>query len=167
MRLRTEAEEWLAAAGIDQWRAPGFRERALAKWHADIEAGRTWVAVDNTDEVLATVTLAPADRDFWTDDDIPESALYVAKLITARSTGGKHLGGRLLDWVGSVAREQGLSWVRLDCWRANTQLQKYYFAEGFTHVRTEAPEHRLSGWMAQRPASVVMHPSDRLQTLRR
>jgi GNAT superfamily N-acetyltransferase len=157
MGLRTEAEAWLAAAGIDQWRTPGFRDRALAKWKVDIEHHRTWV-VESGAAILATVTLAPPDRDFWTEDDEPETAVYVAKLITARKAAGQQLGGRILDWVGSVARSQGKPWVRLDCWRANVPLQEYYLREGFDHVRTEAPSHRLSGWMAQRSADVTMHP---------
>ncbi|MEU6965077.1 GNAT family N-acetyltransferase [Streptomyces chrestomyceticus] len=158
MRLRIEAEQWLAKAGIDQWRSPGFRERALAKWRHDIAEGRTWVVVDGQDDVLATVTLARPDMDFWTEEDDPDSAVYVAKLITARQATGLKLGGRILDWVGSIARNQDRPWVRLDCWRDNTRLQDYYLREGFDHVRTEAPAHRLSGWMAQRPAEVMMHP---------
>jgi GNAT superfamily N-acetyltransferase len=157
MALRIEAEGWLAAAGIDQWRNPQTRGPALAKWMADIEAGRTWVVEDQA--VLATVTLAPADMDFWRPDDSPESAVYVAKLITARAAKGSNLGGLLLDWAGSQARAQGKSWVRLDCWRDNLTLQRFYLREGFEHVRTEAPAHRLSGWLGQRPASVVRHPN--------
>ncbi|MFJ5098973.1 GNAT family N-acetyltransferase [Streptomyces sp. NPDC088557] len=157
MALRIEAEGWLCAAGIDQWRNPQTRGPALAKWLADIEAGRTWAVEDGA--VLATVTLAPADMDFWRPSDDPESGVYVAKLITARSAKGSSLGGRLLDWVGSQARSQGKAWVRLDCWRENLALQRFYVNEGFTHVRTEAPAHRLSGWMGQRPASVVRHPN--------
>lgn len=164
MGLRIEAEEWLAEAGIDQWRSPGFRDRSLAKWRSEIAEGRTWVVEGSLTSVVGTVTLAPPDLDFWRDDDDPYDAVYVAKLITARSTVGQRLGGRILDWVGSVARSRDLPWVRLDCWRANTALQAYYLREGFTHVRTEAPEHRLSGWMAQRPASVVMHPGAPLAT---
>jgi len=159
MRLRVEAEEWLAAAGIDQWRSPGFRDRALAKWQNDIAAGRTWVVEDVREEVLGTVTLARPDPDFWRASDDPKSAVYVAKLITARQAVGLQLGGRILDWVGSVARDRRLPWVRLDCWRTNTKLQEYYLGEGFEHVRTEAPAHRLSGWMAQRPAAAVAHPA--------
>ncbi|GGY71046.1 GCN5 family N-acetyltransferase [Streptomyces omiyaensis] len=157
MKLRIEAEEWLARAGIDQWRSPGFRDRALAKWHEDIAADRTWVVEDDRQEVLGTVTLARPDIDFWKPSDAPESAVYVAKLITSRQAVGLHLGGRILDWVGSVARERNKPWVRLDCWRTNVKLQRYYLDEGFEHVRTEAPEHRLSGWMAQRPATVTAH----------
>ncbi|WP_411078317.1 GNAT family N-acetyltransferase [Streptomyces sp. cmx-10-25] len=163
MSLRIEAEGWLAAAGIDQWQNPQTREPALKKWLADIEAGRTWVVEDEA--VLATVTLAPADMDFWRPSDDPESGLYVAKLITSRSAKGRSLGGRLLDWVGSQARAQGKRWVRLDCWRDNLTLQRFYLNEGFTHVRTEAPAHRLSGWMGQRPASVIRHPHAPLTAL--
>ncbi|MFD8118619.1 GNAT family N-acetyltransferase [Streptomyces microflavus] len=156
MALRIEAEGWLAAAGIDQWRNPQTRGPALAKWMTDIEASRTWVIEDQS--VLATVTLAAADMDFWQPDDSPDSAVYVAKLITTRAAKGSGLGGRLLDWAGSQAREQGKPWVRLDCWRDNLALQRFYLDEGFEHVRTEAPAHRLSGWLAQRPAAVVRHP---------
>lgn len=158
MKLRIEAEEWLARAGVDQWRSPGFRDRALAKWRDDIADGRTWVIENDSRDALGTVTLARPDLDFWKASDDPESALYVAKLITARHATGLQLGGRILDWVGANARKHGLSWVRLDCWRTNVKLQDYYLREGFRHVRTEAPAHRLSGWMAQRPAEVIAHP---------
>ncbi|MGW9120232.1 GNAT family N-acetyltransferase [Streptomyces sp. NPDC055663] len=158
MALRIEAEQWLAQAGIDQWRNPRTRGPALAKWMADIEAGRTWAVVGNNQAVLATVTLAPPDMDFWQENDHPQNALYVAKLITARSSKGSHLGGRLLDWVAGQAQRQGKDWIRLDCWRSNTRLQEFYLFEGFRHVRTEAPSHRLSGWLGQRPAPVVRHP---------
>ncbi|MEW2173427.1 GNAT family N-acetyltransferase [Streptomyces sp. NPDC007027] len=157
MDLRVEAEQWLDEAGIDQWRNPQTRAPALAKWRTDIAAGRTWM-VQAGDVVLATITLAPADRDFWRDSDCPEDAVYVAKLITARAAKGERLGGQLLDWASLQARAQGKTWVRLDCWRSNTALQSFYLSEGFEHVRTEAPVHRLSGWLGQRPAAVVRHP---------
>ncbi|MGY1437162.1 GNAT family N-acetyltransferase [Streptomyces reniochalinae] len=164
MALRVEAEGWLAAAGIDQWRSPGFRDRALAKWQNDIAHDRTWVVEDGAG-TAATVTLAPPDMDFWREGDDPDNAVYVAKLITGRRAAGQQLGGRVLDWVGAVARDRRRKWVRLDCWRANTALQNYYLREGFAHVRTEAPAHRLSGWMAQRDATVVMHPEAPLEAV--
>lgn len=157
MGLRVEAEQWLNEAGIDQWRNPQTRAPALAKWRADVAAGRTWMVQDG-DAVLATITLAPPDRDFWRSSDHPEDAVYVAKLITARAAKGQQLGGQLLDWAGQKACERRKPWVRLDCWRSNTALQDFYISEGFEHVRTEAPLHRLSGWLGQRPAVVVRHP---------
>ncbi|MER8160000.1 GNAT family N-acetyltransferase [Streptomyces sp. NPDC094472] len=162
MRLRIEAEHWLARAGIDQWRTAGFRDRALEKWRIDIENGRTWIIVESG-EAVGTVTLAAPDMDFWTRADHPDAALYVAKLITSRAASGQNLGGRILDWVGAMAAKADKPWIRLDCWRSNTALQDYYLREGFRHVRTEAPPHRLSGWMAQRSSSVIMHPEHPLR----
>ncbi|MCT2547400.1 GNAT family N-acetyltransferase [Streptomyces atratus] len=164
MALRIEAEQWLASAGVDQWRDPATRAPALKKWQADIAAGRTWV-VENQEVAIATVTLAPPDRDFWNDNDQPENAMYVAKLITARSAQGRNLGGQLLDWAGSQARQQGKLWIRLDCWRTNSKLQQFYTREGFQHVRTETPPHRLSGWLGQRSSSVVRHPESLLKSI--
>ncbi|MEU4954332.1 UTRA domain-containing protein [Streptomyces lavendulae] len=158
MKLRIEAEEWLAAAGVDQWRDSATRTRALAKWHADIHAGRTYVVQNAGDALLGTVTLAEADVDFWRAADHPQDAFYVAKLITARAAKGTNLGGRILDWVGRRAAAAQRPWIRLDVWRTNEVLQNYYLAQQFTHVRTESPAHRLSGWMAQRPSNIVMYP---------
>ncbi|MFJ5646346.1 GNAT family N-acetyltransferase [Streptomyces sp. NPDC093223] len=158
MDLRIEAESWLAAAGIDQWRDPATRGPALEKWKRDISSGRTWM-VRNGNSTLGTITLAPPDMDFWAESDAPDDAVYVAKLITSRAAKGMNLGARLLDWAGRQAVSRGKSWVRLDCWRTNRALQEFYLREGFAHVRTEAPSHRLSGWLAQRPAAIVRHPS--------
>ncbi|MFC9183319.1 GNAT family N-acetyltransferase [Streptomyces globisporus] len=161
MDLRVEAEQWLDEAGIDQWRNPQTRAPALAKWRTDIAAGRTWM-VQEGDAILATITLAPPDRDFWRNSDRPEDAVYVAKLITSRAAKGQRLGGQLLDWAGHKAQERGKAWVRLDCWRSNVALQDFYVGEGFEHVRTEAPAHRLSGWLGQRAATVARHPDSAL-----
>ncbi|MEV8476199.1 GNAT family N-acetyltransferase [Streptomyces sp. NPDC051173] len=162
--LRMEAEEWLKDAGINQWRDARTRGPALAKWEHNIHEGRTWVVDDGDGGLLATATLAPPDTDFWREDDHPATAVYIAKLITARraSEAGLELGDRILDWAGGMARDRGLPWVRLDCWRDNTRLQNYYLRRGFRHVRTEAPAHRLSGWLAQRPASITTRPGRQL-----
>jgi GNAT superfamily N-acetyltransferase len=165
MALRREAAAWLQAAGIDQWNDPRTAAVALAKWEQDIASGRTHV-VEYGEDLAATITLARPDTDFWRPADGLEDAVYVAKLITSRKWAGQALGGRLLDWAGSEAYAQGKSLVRLDCWRTNEALQAFYLSEGFEHVRTEAPPHRLSGWLAQRPASVVRYPDARLPRAR-
>ncbi|MEV5177131.1 GNAT family N-acetyltransferase [Streptomyces flaveolus] len=161
MALRREAAAWLQAAGIDQWNDPRTAAVALAKWEQDIAAGRTHV-VEHEGTMAATITLARPDTDFWRPSDDLEDAVYVAKLITSRRWAGQALGGRLLDWAGAEARAQGKTLVRLDCWRTNEALQSFYLREGFQHVRTEAPPHRLSGWLAQRPAFVVRYPDKHL-----
>ncbi|MCX3285649.1 GNAT family N-acetyltransferase [Streptomyces sp. NEAU-H22] len=162
MVLRAEAEGWLRTKGTDQWSDPETGERAISKWRASIDEGRAWVVVGERDEVLATVSRGPVDRDFWTDDDRPETALYLYKLIVARAASGRQLGTRLIDWMSRLAALEGRTWVRIDTWRTNTGLHDYYERLGFEHVRTEAPSHRRSGWLAQRRAGEVSLPDDLL-----
>ncbi|MEU7369707.1 GNAT family N-acetyltransferase [Streptomyces hygroscopicus] len=150
MALRTEAELWLRAKGTDQWSDPETGERTNTKWRASIDEGRAWVVVDQHDNVLATVSRGPVDRDFWTDADRPESALYLYKLTVARKASGRYLGTRVIDWMSRLAALEGRTWVRIDTWRTNTGLHAYYERVGFKYVRTEAPSHRRSGWLAQR-----------------
>ncbi|WP_240555435.1 GNAT family N-acetyltransferase [Streptomyces albus] len=158
MALRTEAEQWLRTKGTDQWSDPETGARAIEKWRSAIDEGRAWVVVDETDRVLATVSRGPVDRDFWTDADQPESALYLYKLIVARHAGGRRLGERVIDWMSRLAALEGRTWVRIDTWRTNDELQAYYEQLDFQHVRTESPSHRRSGWLAQRLAGHVTAP---------
>ncbi|MCX4858991.1 GNAT family N-acetyltransferase [Streptomyces canus] len=162
LALRSEAEGWLRTKGTDQWSDPETGERAISKWRASIDEGRAWVVVGERGEVLATVSRGPVDRDFWSDDDRPESALYLYKLIVAREASGRQLGTRVIDWMSRLAALEGRAWVRIDTWRANTGLHAYYERLGFKHVRTEAPSHRRSGWLAQRPAGELALPHDLL-----
>ncbi|MEU9139206.1 GNAT family N-acetyltransferase [Streptomyces sp. NPDC048404] len=162
LALRTEAEGWLHSKGTDQWSDPETGERAIAKWRASIDEGRAWVVVDGHGVVLATVSRGPVDRDFWTDDDRPESALYLYKLIVSRQAAGRQLGARVVDWMSRLAALEGRSWVRIDTWRTNSGLHSFYERLGFEHVRTEDPAHRRSGWLAQRPAGALALPDDLL-----
>ncbi|MGW3026342.1 GNAT family N-acetyltransferase [Streptomyces sp. NPDC001221] len=162
MTLRTEAEGWLRTKGTDQWSDAETGERAISKWRASIDEGRAWVVVGEHDEVLATVSRGPVDRDFWTDADHPETALYLYKLIVAREASGRRLGIRVIDWMSRLAALEGRTWVRIDTWRTNSGLHAYYERLGFRHVRTAEPPHRRSGWLAQRPAGELAMPHDPL-----
>ncbi|GLW75004.1 hypothetical protein Kpho02_73010 [Kitasatospora phosalacinea] len=164
MEMRAEAEQWLAEMGVDQWSDPDLGERAVQGWLEKINRGRTWV-VTRSGRIAATISRDRADTDFWREEDVLHDAFYVYKLIVARSEAGTHLGARLLDWASVIAAAEGKSWVRLDVWRNNKGLQKYYEKQGFSHVRTEAPSHRLSGWLGQRPAGTVLHPDLLLPTI--
>ncbi|MFF4556377.1 GNAT family N-acetyltransferase [Streptomyces sp. NPDC001422] len=158
LALRTEAEEWLRGKGTDQWSDPETGERAITKWRASIDEGRAWVVIGERNEVLATVSRGPVDRDFWNDADHPESALYLYKLIVSREASGRQLGSRIIDWMSRLAALEGRQWVRIDTWRTNSGLHAFYERLGFEHVRTEEPSHRRSGWLAQRPAGVISLP---------
>lgn len=145
-----EAGRWLATIGSDQWQYPARRERIATS----IAAGQCWL-LDCGETTLATVTLdGHADPEFWTPADEPGRALYVHRMVVRRQAAGAGLGAALLDWAGAQAEAAGRAWLRLDAWRTNEALRRYYEAQGFTLVRVVDLPHRRSGALYQRPVEL-------------
>ncbi|MFD9617818.1 GNAT family N-acetyltransferase [Streptomyces virginiae] len=154
LAFREEAAAWLSELGSDQWRRPYPADRLLAT----IEAGTVFMVRDG-DVTAATITLSPdAEAGLWSGEELSEPSMFVNKLTVARTHAGLDLGGRLLDWAGDRAYRSGASWLRLDAWTTNAELQRYYLRHDFEHVRTVTEGGavnggpRVSGWLAQRPA---------------
>jgi GNAT superfamily N-acetyltransferase len=162
MRFRDDAARWLAAKGIDQWSAPWPTEDLVAKGMLrSIRAGESFIAWDGT-TAAATITIdRRANPDLWTAQEAAEPALYAHKLTVARAYAGSDLGGELLDWASTRAADHGDTWLRVDVWTTNHQLQDYNRRQGFRHVRTVPLPHNPSGAVFQRPACRV--PTPRLQ----
>lgn len=122
--LRIAAEERLHACGIDQWRD---RARGIINIKDGIEAQQTFAIVEtlNTNTVVATITLAGPDPDWWHPGDDPDKGLYLYKFIISDSWRGTGLGDEILDWACSQAIINGKQQLRLDCWRTNFKLHDY------------------------------------------
>jgi GNAT superfamily N-acetyltransferase len=148
--LFRDASRWLADKGIDQWQWEPRREQV----RGDIEQGNVFVGEDDSGRIIATVTVDTfADPDFWRPEDDPDGALYVHRMIVARDHAGQSLGDELTQWVEQLAGALGYDYVRLDCYRSNTGLHRYYKAHGWTHVRTVDAPWRPSGTLFQRLVS--------------
>lgn len=153
LQFRIDAAAWLAPLGTDQWANPFPPERIAES----VSAGEVFIFKEREpSEAVATVTLDrkidPELRDLWTSAELAEPALYVHKLTVDRLYAGRGLGGRILDWAGDRAAQQGAEWLRLDAWTSNTKLHQYYLRQGFQHVRTTPDPDEVSGWLAQRAA---------------
>ena len=147
--LLREASAWLASRGIDQWQFPPHRDRiARALQHGEVFLA----AVD--DRPMATMQVDDhADAEFWTAEDGPGDALYVHRMAVRRRYAGSGVGGALLNWASERAAAAGKSWLRLDAWKDNPGLHRYYEGQGFTLVRVVDLPHRGSGALFQRPVS--------------
>ncbi|MFJ4094562.1 GNAT family N-acetyltransferase [Kitasatospora sp. NPDC089913] len=157
--FRREAAAWLQTLGSDQW----SRDYPADKLLATIEAGTVFMLRDGA-ETAGTITVTPeAEPGLWSPAELAEPSRFVNKLTVARAYAGHDLGGRLLNWAGERAADEGAEWLRLDAWTTNERLQEYYLAHGFTHVRTELEGGavnggpRVSGWLAQRAAGPAAH----------
>lgn len=146
-----EAGRRLKSMGIDQWQYPASRERIAH----DIQSGHAYIMDDGPGH-LGTITVDDfADPEFWLPDDSPEDALYAHRIIVRPNVGGTSLGSSLLDWASQKAAALGKSWLRVDAWKTNPGLGRYYESQAFTHVRTVDLPHRRSGALYQRPAGSV------------
>ncbi|MBB4906354.1 GNAT family N-acetyltransferase [Actinophytocola algeriensis] len=142
----------LARAGLDQWQYPV----KLHNIHAAIAAGTCWLASDSFGAIVGTITLdQDADPEMWPPEDRPADAFYLHRMITEPAAKGVELGSALIDWSARRAVEAGRKWIRLDAWRSNPGLWKYYADRGFELVRV-VPHPSGSGACFQRDATIQL-----------
>jgi GNAT superfamily N-acetyltransferase len=159
LAFRSEAAAWLSRRGTDQWQRPYPADKLLDT----VEDGTVFMVRDGA-ATVATITLAlGVESGLWTERELSEPSMFISKLSVVRTHAGQNVGGRLLDWAGDRAHRAGATWLRLDAWTTNEDLQAYYLRQGFAHVRTVldgsaiAGGPRVSGWLAQRPTYLVEH----------
>jgi GNAT superfamily N-acetyltransferase len=152
--LLSGASAWLASRGIDQWQYPPHTDRIVQA----LGQGEVFIAFLG-DGPAATLQVDPsADSEFSTAEDRPETALYVHRMAVSRAAAGRGLGGAMLDWATDRAAAAGKQWLRLDAWKDNAGLHRYYESKGFTRVRVIDLPHRRSGALFQRPTRATDHP---------
>jgi GNAT superfamily N-acetyltransferase len=170
------AVEWLVKRGITgQWgtQRPSEVSDRIKQITSFAEAGGLWVAVDSqffgaegsnaakdvagdngSSSVPGGVVGAIAVGDatpYVKPAEEPE--LYIQAFITHRSWAGHGIGAILLAKARQLARDAGVSVIRVDCYRGEDgKLVKYYESQGF--VKTE--EFQVHGW----PGQVLMQRLD-------
>lgn len=162
LALRRHAEDWLKEAGIEQWTKSDYGARVIKGW---IGAGSTFVVSTDEGEVIGSLSLDAGDPDFWTAEELTAPALYLYKFIVRSDHRGTGLGDVLLDWSGYRTELSGNLLLRLDCWRDNTGLHKYYLDRGFEYLTTRPHPTRMSGALFERPAELRLARSVPIELL--
>jgi GNAT superfamily N-acetyltransferase len=141
----------LARAGMDQWQYPV----KIHNIRAAIDAGSCWLASAPAG-LIGTITLDQnADLAMWLPEDHPSEATYLHRMITEPAAKGAEVGSALIDWAARRAVDEGRKWLRLDAWRSNPGLRKYYADRGFELVRV-VDDPTGSGACFQRDATVQL-----------
>jgi GNAT superfamily N-acetyltransferase len=142
MALLGDRIKWLRERNSDQWNAGRPFESRMAD---AISRQTTWLLRDENDPI-GTITLSSkGDRDFWTQAELADRALYLGKMATSTNRMGESLGRVLITWAQDWAAQSGFDLLRWDVWRTNKQLQRYYRSLGARYLRTENVAHRWSG----------------------
>jgi GNAT superfamily N-acetyltransferase len=79
-----------------------------------------------------------------------EPELYIQLLVTDRSLAGRGVGADLLDHARSLARDRGVSLLRVDCFAGGDgALVRYYEKQGFTRSEPFSVTVNGSHWPGQ------------------
>ncbi len=147
--LFDEAVVWLNERGVTgQWGTTPFsaQPRSGPRFMGWIDAGALFVA-RLAGRIVGTVALAEGPpayaAHFW--PEFPATAYYLEAFATARSRKGQGIGGALLAWADTYARQQGKTSIWLDCWAGSLALVAYYTRAGYTPVRPFA----VGDWQGQ------------------
>ncbi|MGW6276799.1 N-acetyltransferase family protein [Kribbella sp. NPDC055071] len=149
LALLDGATEWLVARGqTEQWGTEphSTSPRRVATITAFADDDNLWVA-ETAGRVVGAMALGPAPS------YIPpagEPEVYVRLLVTDRASAGQNVGGELLDHARSLAREAGVSLIRVDCFAGGDgALIRYYEKQGFTRTASFGVPVNDSAWPGQ------------------
>lgn len=149
----TRSAERLRSRGLDQWQYP-------VKWHnirRTVAEGTCWLITHADSQAIGTITIEPIADPYWHPADDPDNALYVHRMVIDDGARGHEIGSALLDWAARRARKEGRFWLRLDAWKSNLGLHRYYLDRGFSLVRIDDDPSDPTGALFQRPAYIELH----------
>jgi GNAT superfamily N-acetyltransferase len=126
--LIREAADWLTAKGEPLW---GPNETSYDELVRVTKAGEL-VTGRRADELAACMYLHKEDTLFWPRAAKGE-AFYLHRLAVARKFAGRGYAHAMLDWAMRETREQGRSYLRLDC-EPRPKLLALYSGAGFARI---------------------------------
>ncbi len=138
LRLMDEATTWLVANGrTDQWGTEphSTNARRVAQITGFADGGGLWIA-EHDGQPVGVLSVGGA-MPYVPAATEPE--LYVQLLVTDRRQAGAGIGGRLLEHARTLARQAGVTLLRVDCFAGGDgALVRYYERQGFrrTHAFT-------------------------------
>ncbi|MFI5934354.1 GNAT family N-acetyltransferase [Actinoplanes sp. NPDC051494] len=149
LHLLDGATAWLVSQGrTGQWGTARQSDspRRIRQVEGYVAMDGLWIATTGEepgDEVVGALAVGPA---LPTMPAAGEPEVFVRLLVTDRSRKGRGIGRELLEHARRIARESGVSLVRVDCFAGGDgKLVGYYESQGFT--RTHSLD--VDGWPAQ------------------
>ncbi len=132
-----EAVEWMVSRGnTGQWGTKPWSQTPSRRESTTLIVRETDVWIAELDGEPVGV-LATGDKPGPYVPLVDEPEVYVRLLMTSRRHAGKKIGSQLLDKAVAIAREQGVSLVRVDCYAGGTgELVRYYERNGFVKSET-------------------------------
>lgn len=131
MALLRRVVPMMIAAGNHQWDAEYPNEETFAR---DIERGQLWVAEADSGEIagIAAITMDQEPEYAQVGWDINEAAMVVHRLAVDPAHRGAGIAAALMRQAETVARERGITVLRVDTNTQNPATQRLFPKLGYT-----------------------------------
>ena len=124
--LYDSATSYQKTVNNKSWR--GFE---IALIQQEIKENRHYVIWEN-DEVACTFLVAFKNPTLWNDNG-SDKAIYLHRIATNPKFRGRSYVQKIVDWAVIYAKENLLSFVRLDTHSGNERLNQHYIQCGFEY----------------------------------
>lgn len=120
----------MQAAGNQQWNAEYPGEAAFTR---DIERGELWVAETDARAIAGVAAITTDQQPEYADAglDTRETAIVVHRLAVDPARRGAGIAAALMQHAEVVARERGISVLRLDTNTKNLVAQRFFTGLGY------------------------------------
>lgn len=144
-KLYEDATSYQKTVGIKNWR--GF-DKALIE--QEIDENRHFKIMEG-DTIACTFLIAFKNATIW-EDFGADNSIYLHRIATNQNFRGRSYVKHILDWTINYAKENKLSYIRLDTHSGNDRINKYYESCGFVYkgiksieYTSDLPEHYKDG----------------------
>ena len=133
-KLYEAATSYQKTVNNKSWK--GFERSLIEK---EISENRHFVILENQ-EVACTFLIAFNNPTLW-DDQGADEAIYLHRIATNPNFRGQSYVQKIVDWAVNYAKDNKLSFVRLDTHSGNERLNAHYIKCGFTFKGVRSIEY--------------------------
>lgn len=125
--LYDDAIAYQKSVGNNHWF--GFEQELILQ---EIAEGRHYtVFAENI--IVATFCITLGDPHIWKDSN-NKRAVYIHRIATSKNFRGNSVLTHIIDWAKVFAKENELTYIRMDTGAGNERLINYYIGKGFAFV---------------------------------
>jgi ribosomal protein S18 acetylase RimI-like enzyme len=140
--LLKHAAKRLKSKNIDQWQHWLSPNQEKVEWvNSGFSNNEIFFILDNV-KIIGMYRLQAQDLIYW--GNMNDSSNYIHSLVVIDEYTGKQIGSTLIRYLIEKARNNNVSFFRLDCNASNIGLCNYYLRLGFQKVGEVLMPHSLN-----------------------
>lgn len=126
-----ERAKWLEGINQPMWNTDNLTPKNFEKKYPD----NTPYLIYIEEQIVGGFILVENDPFLWNESENSQSAYYIHKLVIKPEFSGLGYAQKSISLIEEMARQAGVSYLRLDCYEDRTYLMNLYERCGFNKKR--------------------------------